>query len=107
MKVSRRQAAWRLPLLAFAVLFSGKEPAAAQDAFVLRGDRIEVGGAPTWRAWNLPLGTVAVDSRGVVPNFVLKEHNACLDARQFPLDPEAEQRGESAPPARTFPGHPG
>ena len=93
MKVSRRRAAWSLPTLAFAVLLSGKGPAAAQDGFVLRGDRIEVSGISRWRAWNLPLGTVTVDSRGVVPNFVLKEHNACLDAREFPLDPEAEERG--------------
>ena len=93
MKVSRDVALRCLPVLAFSVLSAGKEPAAAQDGFVLRGDRIDVRGASTWREWNLPLGTVTVDARGVIPNFVLKEHNASLDAREYPLDPEAEERG--------------
>ena len=93
MKVSRDVFLRCLPVLAFSVLLAAKQPAAAQDGFVLRGDRIEVSGASTWRGWNLPLGTVTVDSRGVIPNFVLKEHNASLDAREYPLDPDAEERG--------------
>ncbi len=93
MKVSCDQAVRWLPMLVSAALLAAKEPAAAQSGFVQRGDRIEISGASRWRAWNLPLGTVAVDSRGVTPNFVLSEHNASLDAGEFPLDPEAEERG--------------
>ena len=58
---------------------------AAQDGYVIRGDRIISEGEDAWRQWLFPVGTIDFDARGVRPHFVARDINASLDAQHFPL----------------------
>ena len=67
---------------------------AAQDGYVIRGDRIISEGEDAWRQWLFPVGTIDFDAQGVRPHFVARDINASLDAQRFPLEAaDDEEKG--------------
>ena len=67
---------------------------AAQDGYVIRGDRIISEGEDAWRQWLFPVGTIDFDAQSVRPHFVARGINASLDAQRFPLEAaDDEEKG--------------